>query len=186
MSGWWVCQRAILLRIAAGRRAWYNGGMVNVLQPPPLNRRELAYYLLFGSLGLAGLLVVGLLVWFVMPQPEFVALGEVSEFVPGDQPYRVYAGDKALWVVNLGGELRVYDGVTPSRICRYIWVSVNNRFEDPCCGSKFTLAGEYISGPATRNLDQYTPIIRDSLLTINLLEPVAGAPREAYVAMSPR
>ena len=32
---------------------------------------------------------------------------------------------------------------------------MTNRFECPCHGSKFELTGDYISGPARRNLDRF-------------------------------
>ncbi|MCL4830699.1 MAG: Rieske 2Fe-2S domain-containing protein, partial [Caldilinea sp.] len=39
--------------------------------------------------------------------------------------------------------------------CLYKWSESNIRFECPCHGSKWTLDGDYIEGPAPRSLDQF-------------------------------
>jgi Rieske Fe-S protein len=37
----------------------------------------------------------------------------------------------------------------------YAWADVTSRFECPCHGSKFSLTGKYIAGPAPRSLDRF-------------------------------
>lgn len=58
-------------------------------------------------------------------------------------------------------------GSTPSQVasspyqtcvhlgCRVPWCSSSQGFECPCHSSKYSAAGEYSSGPATRNLDRF-------------------------------
>ncbi len=45
--------------------------------------------------------------------------------------------------------------------CRVPWCSPSQGFECPCHGSKYNSVGEYIAGPAPRNLDRFVVAVND-------------------------
>lgn len=45
--------------------------------------------------------------------------------------------------------------------CRVPWCSPSQGFECPCHGSKYNSVGEYIAGPAPRNLDRFVVSVND-------------------------
>lgn len=49
------------------------------------------------------------------------------------------------------------------------------RFEDPCFGSRFDLAGQYISGPSPRNLDELPARVEEGMIWVTP-EIVYGSP----------
>jgi cytochrome b6-f complex iron-sulfur subunit len=52
----------------------------------------------------------------------------------------------------------------------------SGRFECPCHGSIYNVAGEYISGPAPRGMDRYPITIEEGRVIVNLAEFVEGPP----------
>lgn len=50
--------------------------------------------------------------------------------------------------------------------CRVPWCSSSQGFECPCHGSKYNSLGEYVAGPAPRNLDRFEVFVRDDHLII--------------------
>jgi len=141
--------------------------MTIALTPAPanLNRREVLNYFLLSSLILLTITLTGLLAIYATPRPDYLTLGPVSDYPPADRPYliQVEQHEPPLWLVNMGSELRVFHPATPERMrmpCQYTWATITNRFEDPCSGSKFSLTGDRIDGPAPRSLDQYRVTIQ--------------------------
>ncbi len=128
-------------------------------------RREWLYYTFFSAIGLCVLLALAGMIWAAYPRPEVVSLGPLSQFPPQSPPYAPYVvrTDKAtLYIINIGTDLIVLDGrSTTENRCNVKWVPTNDRYEDPCCGSKFTLEGVYITGRATRDLDRYGYTIKN-------------------------
>ena len=147
-------------------------------------RRELAYYFLFATAvacGLLGALAVG---WALLPRPEYILAGAVADFPAQPAgPYVIDTDRARLFVVNSGQELIVLDGrsTTTNTRCTLKWVPVNQRFEDPCCGSKFTLDGTYITGRAVRNMDRYAVKIENGQVWVELSRSTPGAPRPADI-----
>lgn len=43
----------------------------------------------------------------------------------------------------------------PFRGCRIQWLQAAERFEDPCFGSKYNKAGDWLEGPSPRGLDRF-------------------------------
>ena len=60
------------------------------------------------------------------------------------------------WSFLSDAGLIMFSDKCPSRRCLFKWVDFTDRFECPCCGSKFRVDGTWISGVASRNLDRYT------------------------------
>ena len=51
--------------------------------------------------------------------------------------------------------------------CRVPWCSSSQGFECPCHGSKYNAHGEYVAGPAPRNLDRFALEVVNNRLIIN-------------------
>jgi hypothetical protein len=100
----------------------------------------------------------------------------LSDFPPRSQPYLVRdTVGPDFWLVNLGPEIRAFKPVSPDNWhCRFTWADYSHRFEDPCSGSKFALDGQYMDGPAFRNLDQHPVTIRDEQIQVDLSRVILG------------
>ena len=162
-------------------------GLTQVLEEvgvstPPLTRREFLYYLWGSSMAvfLAG--AGGVSIWFALPrfrEGEFggTFIVPIEEIPAPDSPPKEFAEGR-FWVVNIG-EKTINDPLQPKdyeldpgiRVlfkvcvhlgCLYKWVSVNDRFECPCHGSKYLKSNARIGGPANRNLDQFLVEVLDA------------------------
>ena len=146
---------------------------------PPLNGRELTYYLLFASLLLFGIAITAVSLWYLSPRNP----GPITDFPPADHPYSVRLDEVNVWVVHTEEGIVVFDKRTPyayrpGRPCIYVWVEANGRFEDSCYGSKFTLNGRRIQSPASRNLDQYPVTVKNGRLLIDPTQLILGETAE--------
>jgi len=63
--------------------------------------------------------------------------------------------DGKFWLVHTDEGVKALYMVCTHLGCLYKWSDANTQFECPCHGSKFTLDGDYIEGPAPRSLDQF-------------------------------
>jgi cytochrome b6-f complex iron-sulfur subunit len=135
-----------------------------------ITRREFLNYAWLASIALFSLETVALSLWFAFPifKPgqfggEF-PIGDAASALPEvNAPPKPYTDGK-FWLVNLDtqaangeprkGIMAIYKVCTHLG-CLYDWQSVTSRFECPCHGSKFTLAADYIAGPARRSLDRF-------------------------------
>jgi cytochrome b6-f complex iron-sulfur subunit len=134
-----------------------------------VTRREFLNYAWLASIALFTVETVALSLWFAFPnfkEGQFggqFPIGEAATALP-----EVNSGPKAyvdgkFWLINIDTEvngeprkgiLAIYKVCTHLG-CLYEWVPITTRFECPCHGSKFQLSGDYISGPARRNLDRF-------------------------------
>jgi len=142
---------------------------------PPLSRREFLNYLWGTSLVIYLAGSAGALLFFALPRFEEGEFGgvitlPVEQVPPPDSPPAEFAAGR-FWLVNLGQQAaadpRQPEGLaeTPGvkalyKVCvhlgcLYRWEPTGERFECPCHGSKYLLAGAKIDGPATRNLDVF-------------------------------
>ena len=126
-----------------------------------MNRRELLTY----AWGAATALFAGegSVIAFQFLLPRFRAgefggsfnIGPASSLPPAGSLPPVANADGKFWLVNADEGVRSLYMVCTHLGCLYNWSDSNERFECPCHGSKFTLAGDYIEGPAPRSLDQF-------------------------------
>lgn len=135
---------------------------------PGINRREFLTY----AWGLALMLVateseVGIYS-FMMPRfraGEFggqFSLGPANALPTADSLSPVPNADGKYWLVHTDVGLKALYMVCTHLGCLYKWSNANTRFECPCHGSKFTLNGDYIEGPAPRSLDQFEVQVVDN------------------------
>jgi cytochrome b6-f complex iron-sulfur subunit len=124
-----------------------------------ISRREFLNYLWAGSIatGLAG--ACGAAAWFATPPIGFGKTVFRLDFgiVPPPNSEPVGFPQAKCWLRNTDQGLLALFMECPSDKTLYKWVEVNNRFECPRFGSKFTPDGTKIpgQGPAPRNLDRF-------------------------------
>ena len=83
-----------------------------------------------------------------------IKLKSPANYKPGTAEY-VTAG--RLWVANPGdGKILALSQKCPHLGCRVPFCDSSGRFECPCHGSIFNIAGEYIQGPSPRGMDRFT------------------------------
>lgn len=133
------------------------------IEVAPPSRREFLYYIWGASMAmLLGQATAGL-IWFALPRFKEGEFGGAFTFtagdVPpvGDPPAAIPAGRMHLSTTE-DGFLALY-AVCTHLGCLPKWTPGNNRFECPCHGSKFEANGDYIEGPAPRDLDRFVATI---------------------------
>jgi hypothetical protein len=134
-------------------------------------QRELATYILvFTLVVLAAVSAIAL--WqYLTPRPVRVTVGRSDVFVARNEPYHlVSANPRAdLFVTQVHGEWFALDARTPHTTrCKVRWIAANQRFEDPCSGSKFAVNGGYLEGPAWSHLARYPVHIEQDTLSVDL------------------
>lgn len=121
------------------------------------SRREFLNCALGASVLLAGAGTCAGLAWFTQRQISFKDGSGYFQVdlskLPSANGVPIPVENSHAYLVNLDGGLVAYYLCTLHG-CRVRWSSYNNRFECPCCGSKFELNGDYIEGPAPRSLDR--------------------------------
>lgn len=137
---------------------------MNSIAVPTVNRRELLYYLLFATVGVWLVVLVGLALWYMwLPAVSSrVLLGRVDDFPVSLTPYRqnVQVDERTipLWVVHTPEQLTVFSALLPTpadwrfSTCIFAWNQDTQRFEDPCTGAKFALTGEILDDLGVKNL----------------------------------
>src|SRR6202142_3233496 len=81
-----------------------------------------------------------------------ITVGTVASFSANTSTY-VAAG--RMYVVNANDYLFALSQKCPHLGCPVPFCGSSGRFECPCHGSVYDLAGEYIAGPAPRGMDRY-------------------------------
>ena len=160
--------------------------VTSLVEQKPLNQREFSYYLLFAVLILFLLTGILLSLLYALPRydegPVHVPVGTIADFPSIERPYPVTAEGVSLFIVQTETGWLALDRQTPYEMsvgrCEYAWEASNGRFVDPCSGSKFSLTGQLIEGPATQNLDQYPITEKSGELFVDLTTLIPGAPAE--------
>ena len=109
-------------------------------------------------------------------------LGSPNDYAPGTATF-VNAG--RLWVANADGHLFALSQRCPHLGCRVPFCESSGRFECPCHGSVFDIAGEWIEGPSPRGMDQHPLTIEDDTLVVDLSTHINGPDHGADDFFSP-
>ena len=146
------------------------------------NRCERRFALLGVMVMLTGITVLAAILWFAVPEPPQDTLGPASDFPPAEEPYEVHANDHVYFIVNSGGTVLVLAPNAPGpnsnySQCHIVWVPRRLQFVEPCYGSKFTLTGKWVEGPAPRGLDRFGYTVENGMLIVNRWQHVEGPPR---------
>jgi Rieske Fe-S protein len=83
----------------------------------------------------------------------------------------VYAPNgKPIVIVRTGATTAAgIDGTCTHQGCTVAYNQTNNNLQCPCHGSKYSLAGVVIMGPATMNLKVYPAVISQTAITVTLM-----------------
>ena len=88
----------------------------------------------------------------------------------------IYVREGRFYVTRAKGELFAISQKCPHLGCKVPYCDASGRFECPCHGSVYNLAGEWISGPAPRGMDRHPIQIVDGRVLVNTAVVEAGAP----------
>lgn len=103
-------------------------------------------------------------------------LGDEAFFEEGTA---TYVPEGRLYVVNAKGDRFALSQKCPHLGCRVPFCDSSGRFECPCHGSIFDLAGEYIAGPSPRGMDRYRVSVRRKRLFADTSSVISGPDRGA-------
>jgi len=144
-----------------------TAGAVPDTQLKGVNRREFLFYIWGASMALFLGELGGGIVWFALPQFRAGEFGGVFELAPDKLPTAAvgtvptaYTPAK-IWLSNTDDGFRAISIVCTHLGCLYKWAPQGAtghefpHFVCPCHGSQFTNKGEYVTGPASRSLDQF-------------------------------
>lgn len=136
------------------------------LQVAAPSRREFLYYIWGASIVLLIGEAAAAIGWFALPRFKEGTFGGVftitADKVPqlDAPPFNEASG--RFWVSNANDGLTVLFGVCTHLGCLPKWVDQNDRFECPCHGSKFDRYGQWLDGPAPRDLDRFPIVVNFS------------------------
>ncbi len=126
----------------------------------PINRREFLNFAWLVSLGFFTISAAGVTYLFSLPrfkEGEFggvITVGTVENLPAANEPPDNYAKTK-FWLSNTPHGLVAHYKVCTHLGCLYNWNDQEVIYLCPCHGSQFEKEGEYILGPAPRDLDQF-------------------------------
>lgn len=87
-----------------------------------------------------------------------------------------YVQRARLYVTRVQGELFALSQRCPHLGCQVPFCEASGRFECPCHGSRYNLAGEWIDGPSPRGMDRYPIEVADGRVVVDTSERLDGAP----------
>jgi len=111
-----------------------------------------------------------------------IAVGDASNFREGTSTY-FSAGH--FYVTNADNHLFALSQKCPHLGCRVPFCDSSGRFECPCHGSVFDLAGEYIKGPAPHGMNQYAVSLDGQTLVVDTGKEITGPPRGTNTYVTP-
>jgi cytochrome b6-f complex iron-sulfur subunit len=112
-----------------------------------------------------------------------LAVGGVKDFAPDTA---TYLSDGRLYVTNAGGKaLFALSQRCPHLGCRVPFCESSGRFECPCHGSIYDVAGEYVSGPAPRGMDRYPMSLEGGTVFVDTNTVILGPPRAINTYLKP-
>jgi cytochrome b6-f complex iron-sulfur subunit len=131
-----------------------------VVDKKPVNRREFLNFAWMVSLGFLSVSLGGVTYLFSLPrfrEGEFggiVTVGSVTDLPEAGAPPLNFPKVK-LWLSNTDQGVVALYKVCTHLGCLYNWNNQETKFICPCHGSEFQPNGQYIRGPAPRNLDRF-------------------------------
>lgn len=109
-------------------------------------------------------------------------LGSKKSF---DKGTATYFPEGRLYVVNAKGDLFALSQKCPHLGCKVPFCESSGRFECPCHGSIFDLAGEYIEGPSPHGMDRYALTVKGDGVVVDTGELAVGPDRGAKRYLEP-
>ncbi len=101
-----------------------------------------------------------------------IKLGSPANFTAGTA---TFVNQGRLWVANADGHLFALSQKCPHLGCRVPFCESSGQFECPCHGSVFNIAGEWITGPSPRGMDQHPLTVENDELVVDTSKKINGA-----------
>jgi nitrite reductase/ring-hydroxylating ferredoxin subunit len=111
-----------------------------------------------------------------------ITVGTTGSFAPESVTYEASG---RMYIVNTQGYLFALSQKCPHLGCHVPYCDSSGRFECPCHGSVYDLAGEYIKGPAPRGMDRYDVKIDGDNVVVDTGKVNDGPPRGAKRFFTP-
>ena len=111
-----------------------------------------------------------------------ITVGSISNFAKDTSTY-VPAG--RMYVVNANDYIFALSEKCPHLGCHVPFCESSGRFECPCHGSVYDLAGEYIQGPAPRGMDRYEVKLTADHVVVDTGKLLSGPARGANHFLTP-
>jgi cytochrome b6-f complex iron-sulfur subunit len=111
-----------------------------------------------------------------------LTLGQPTAYETGTA---TYYSEGRLYVVNAKGDLFALSQKCPHLGCKVPFCQTSGRFECPCHGSIFDLAGEYIEGPAPHGMDRYRLEVKGKAVVVDTSQLSTGPDRGAKKYLEP-
>ena len=109
-------------------------------------------------------------------------LGQTKDFERGTA---TYFPEGRLYVTNAKGDLFALSQKCPHLGCQVPFCESSGRFECPCHGSIFDLAGEWITGPSPRGMDRYPTEVHGDVVVVDTGTLEAGPDHGAKKYLTP-
>lgn len=87
-----------------------------------------------------------------------------------------YVRKGRLYVTRVKGDLFALSQTCPHLGCQVPFCEPSGRFECPCHGSKYDLAGEWLEGPSPHGMDRYPLRVEDGKVVVDTRETIEGPP----------
>jgi nitrite reductase/ring-hydroxylating ferredoxin subunit len=111
-----------------------------------------------------------------------ITVGTTASFATNTSTY-VPAG--RMYMVNANDYLFALSQKCPHLGCHVPFCESSGRFECPCHGSVYDLAGEYIAGPAPRGMDRYEVTLVGEHVVVDTGKLESGPPRGTHNFLTP-
>ncbi|MBS1252860.1 MAG: Cytochrome b6-f complex iron-sulfur subunit [Anaerolineales bacterium] len=139
---------------------------VEIEEGDGVTRREFLNYAWLASLGIFTAQLAGVSYLFAMPRFRAGEFGGVFPLGPAiNLPEVGIAPEKnskgRFWFVRSEEGVYALYIVCTHLGCLFQWQATENRFICPCHGSQFSRTGQYLTGPAPRNLDMFVVRVED-------------------------
>lgn len=143
--------------------------------------RALTNTLLLASMLATGCMLIITALIFISPRPSVITAGNLADFPASKTSaaaYFIQIDDYQFFVVNSSNKIIVLDARATTQDVRHVvkWVPNNRRYEDPLSASKYAIMGEWLEGPADRDLDQYAHQVIDGVLYVYPWQVMRGTP----------
>lgn len=137
------------------------------LEAEGVSRREFLNYAWLASLGIFIAELGGMSYLFAMPRFRAGEFGGVFPLGPLEKLPEVGAAPEKnakgrFWFVRSEEGVYALYVVCTHLGCLFQWRPTENRFICPCHGSQFSRTGQYLAGPAPRNLDSFVVRVLDA------------------------
>ncbi len=134
--------------------------------PKGISRREFLNYVWGASMALFLAQFGGITWFFSMPRFRAGEFGgtitvRAADFPQLNQP-PVANNPGKFWLVQTDAGINALYKICTHLGCIYPWSDASSVFACPCHGSQFQLNGDWIAGPAPRNLDRFRFVVKDA------------------------